>query len=178
MHSQPTEEPTDVPALNVKKTSSLQVTNELAPARSPEPSRPLYDWETRANRRTVSFKTACQTPEVKFNFENVSTGIPRPVDSSMYQPRFRTVPKVASMDQPPLPAVTSSDTLYSVSSLIREGMCRPNLELIKFDGNPMKYSQFMSTFESTVERIENDNRRRLLYLLQYCKGKAKSLVCF
>ena len=55
-------------------------------------------------------------------------------------------------------------------------MSKPTLELFKFDGNPTAYSRFISVFESTVEATENDDRRKLLYLIQHCTGKAKSLI--
>ena len=70
------------------------------------------------------------------------------------------------------------EALRSFSSVIRDGIHRPPLELIKFDGDPMKYSRFMTTFETTVEQVELDDQRRLLYLLQHCEGKAKNLIEF
>ena len=70
------------------------------------------------------------------------------------------------------------EALHSFSSAIRDSIHRPPLELIKFDGDPMKYSRFMTTFETTVEQVELDDQRRLLYLLQHCEGKAKSLIEF
>ena len=70
------------------------------------------------------------------------------------------------------------EALHSFSSVIRDSIHRPPLELIKFDVDPMKYSKFMTTFETTVEQVELDDQRRLLYLLQHCEGKAKSLIEF
>ena len=63
-----------------------------------------------------------------------------------------------------------------VANLMKEAMSKPTLELFKFDGNPTAYSRFISVFESTLEATENDDRRKLLYLIQHCTGKAKSLI--
>ena len=49
------------------------------------------------------------------------------------------------------------------------------LELLKFDGNPLTYLKFISAFESTIEVVEHDDKVKLLYLIQYCSGKAKSI---
>ena len=62
--------------------------------------------------------------------------------------------------------------------MIRDSIHKPSLELIEFDSDPMKYSRFMTTFETTVEQVELDDQRRLLYLLLHCEGKAKSLIEF
>ena len=52
---------------------------------------------------------------------------------------------------------------------------KPALELLKFDGNPPTYLKFIFVFESTIEAIEHD-KVKLLYLIQYCSGKAKSII--
>ena len=59
---------------------------------------------------------------------------------------------------------------------MKEAMGKPNLELFKFDGNPTTYSRFIFTFETAIEQSEPDDRRKLLYLIQHCTGKAKSLI--
>ena len=46
--------------------------------------------------------------------------------------------------------------------------------MTKFDGNPTAYSRFIFTF--AIEQSEPDDRRKLLYLIQHCTGKAKSLI--
>ena len=53
---------------------------------------------------------------------------------------------------------------------------KPNLEMSKFNWNPMMYSRFMNTFEATIEAIMDDAKRRELYLIQCCKDKVKPLV--
>ena len=63
-----------------------------------------------------------------------------------------------------------------VANLMKEAMSKPTLELSKFDGNPTAYSGFISTFENSVEATENDDRQKLLHLIQHCSDKAKSLI--
>ena len=53
---------------------------------------------------------------------------------------------------------------------------KPALELLKFDGNPLTYLKFISAFECTIEAVEHDDKVKLLYLIQYCSGKAKSII--
>jgi len=52
----------------------------------------------------------------------------------------------------------------------------PQLEVIKFDGDPSKYAKFMRTFEQTVDSSELSENKKLLYLVQHCKGEAKQLI--
>ena len=42
------------------------------------------------------------------------------------------------------------EALHSFSSVIRDSIHRPSSELIKFDGDPMKYFRFMTILETTV----------------------------
>ena len=53
---------------------------------------------------------------------------------------------------------------------------KPNLELFKFSGDVTAYTRFISTLEATIKLKERDKRLRLLYLIQHCEGKAKSLI--
>ena len=68
------------------------------------------------------------------------------------------------------------ESMNAVVDVMKEAMAKPNLELFKFDGNPTTYSRFIFTFETAIEQSEPDDRRKLLYLIQHCTGKAKSLI--
>ena len=72
--------------------------------------------------------------------------------------------------------LNSSSNLGAIAQMIRDATRKPNLEITKFNRNPMIYSRFMSTFEATIEAIEHDVKRRLLYLIQHCGNKVKSLI--
>ena len=69
----------------------------------------------------------------------------------------------------------SIDALQTVIASLKSSVDCIKLELLKFNGNPMAYHRFMMTFAATIESAVPDNRR-LLYLLQYCEGKAKELI--
>ena len=70
------------------------------------------------------------------------------------------------------------DSILTVANLMKDCMKKPNLEPFKFYGYPTKYSRFMSIFETTIESMEDDDRRRLLYLIQHCGEKVKPLIEF
>jgi len=55
----------------------------------------------------------------------------------------------------------------------------PNPEL-KFDGDPTRYSLFMANFEAHLESRLNptDDASKLQYLIQHCKGEARTLIDF
>jgi len=56
----------------------------------------------------------------------------------------------------------------------------PKPELLKFDGNPMRYPLFISNFEAHVasKLVARANASQLQYLIQHCQGEAKQLVEF
>ena len=86
----------------------------------------------------------------------------------------QTKPKPLFQDSTAQPrALTSKATnMWAEPSLSPKTI----LKLFKFDGNPTTYLRFMSVFESTIETVESDNKVKLLYLIQHCTGKAKSMI--
>ena len=50
----------------------------------------------------------------------------------------------------------------------------PKVELSYFDGNPVNYVKFIKHFEYHVESKVNDPGQRLLQLLHYCRGRART----
>ena len=70
---------------------------------------------------------------------------------------------------------SNHDVLNTLVSAFRSSLDSPKLELLKFKGDPTKYHRFMTTFATTIENTVSADRR-LLYLLQYCEGKAKGLI--
>ena len=72
----------------------------------------------------------------------------------------------------------SNTTKTAVSYVINGLMTKSNQELFKISGDPTKYSKFISTFETTIEAIEHDDLRKLLYLILYCYDKVKPLIVF
>ena len=72
--------------------------------------------------------------------------------------------------QPGLHAV-SDELLVALRSLEL-----PKVELSYFDGNPVNYVKFIKQFEYHVESKVNDPGQRLLQLLHYCRGRARTAV--
>ncbi|VDP47737.1 unnamed protein product [Schistosoma margrebowiei] len=56
------------------------------------------------------------------------------------------------------------------------GLELPKVELSTFDGQPAKYWKFIRRFELYVVCKVEDDGQRLLYLLHYCKGKAREAI--
>ncbi|CAH8518124.1 unnamed protein product [Schistosoma turkestanicum] len=67
-----------------------------------------------------------------------------------------------------------SDIYYCKSSI--EGLELPKVELSFFDGRSRDYFRFMRQIETFIEPRIKDEQVRLLYLIHYCKGKAKNAI--
>ncbi|KAJ8021386.1 hypothetical protein HOLleu_38564 [Holothuria leucospilota] len=52
----------------------------------------------------------------------------------------------------------------------------PKAEIAEFNGDPVDYWSFISNFEINVASKLSDDAARLQYLLQLCKGKARSCI--
>ena len=75
---------------------------------------------------------------------------------------------------------TSVNTIERVfqqlTSTLQEGFNLPKPELLTFSGNPIDYCKFIKNFETNVESKVSDDQMKLSYLIQYCKGEAKSSI--
>ena len=52
----------------------------------------------------------------------------------------------------------------------------PEVEIDKFNGNPLEYQYFVSMFNQLVEKRVNDQTGRLTRLLKFTDGEAKELI--
>ena len=71
---------------------------------------------------------------------------------------------------------SDNDLVGALINAFQTSYSKLNLELFKFNGDFTSYTHFISTLESTIERLEIDNCIWLLYWIQHCKSKAKSLI--
>ncbi len=78
---------------------------------------------------------------------------------------------------------TASQVASNVSSIPAQEMRQligvlqaPKVTLTKFDGEPLKYHQFVRIFEENVDKVIDDNAARLTRLLEHCTGDAKEVV--
>ena len=122
---------------------------------------------TSANVTVVTSKTEqVHLPFTGVDFAAQAVALP---DHSL---PLETKPKVTFQGSTQLDSSRREDIKTQVESRLR----KPALELLKFDGNPLTYLKFISAFEFTIEAVEHDDKVKLLYLIQYCSGKAKSII--
>lgn len=68
-----------------------------------------------------------------------------------------------------------NDTRMHQQSLV-DSLQRPTIELMTFDGDPLKYWPFVRAFTNAVDSKSDDDGCKLNTLMQYCTGKVKSLL--
>ncbi|XP_071483368.1 uncharacterized protein [Diadema antillarum] len=59
---------------------------------------------------------------------------------------------------------------------LMETISLSNVDIMQFDGNPLKYFQFMRSFDSLIGDSTLDNNSKLLKLYNLCEGQAKSII--
>jgi len=52
----------------------------------------------------------------------------------------------------------------------------PKLEIMTFNGEPLKYWPFIRSFENAVDKLLVDDSAELYRLIQYCTGKALKVI--
>ncbi|XP_071943810.1 uncharacterized protein [Antedon mediterranea] len=68
-----------------------------------------------------------------------------------------------------------ADSRLHQQSLV-EALNLPKNELPMFDGNPLHYWSFIRAFDNAIDRKSTDDGAKLIFLLQFCTGKAKTLL--
>ncbi|XP_054752108.2 uncharacterized protein LOC129257739 [Lytechinus pictus] len=63
-----------------------------------------------------------------------------------------------------------------IFSVVDLAMNMPKPELDSFSGNPLEYWSFINKFEAVIGNKNVDDRSKLMYLIQYCSGKAKESI--
>ncbi|XP_063962490.1 uncharacterized protein LOC135155922 [Lytechinus pictus] len=66
--------------------------------------------------------------------------------------------------------------MVDLCNMMLLSMNMPKAELAKFDGDPVKYSGFINSFDVNVACKVKDDKTKLMYLLQYCEGKARECI--
>ncbi|CAI2738965.1 unnamed protein product, partial [Dicrocoelium dendriticum] len=74
------------------------------------------------------------------------------------------------------PIITPMSYHQPLPVACRTSLDLPKVELEFFDGNPTAYWRFIKQFEYFVETRVSDGGQRLLYLVYYCKGRAKEAI--
>ncbi|XP_072181493.1 uncharacterized protein [Diadema setosum] len=52
----------------------------------------------------------------------------------------------------------------------------PKSELTQFDGNPLEYCSFVNKFDAMIECKPGNDKVKLMYLIQFCAGKARDSI--
>ena len=110
-------------------------------------------------------------------------------EQQAFQPKFnKDIPKECSQANARQESLTlphlrterrlQEEQLHSMASAIKNELELPKIEFLKFKGDPMQYTQFMKVLELNVERAVCDPSRKLLLLIQHCKGEAKRMIEF
>ena len=110
-------------------------------------------------------------PSYMLTFRNVDQSVPVERSRSLQpNPLERSLFPVASN-----PGVQGEPVSFRV---FKSDLPKP--ELLKFGGNPMRYSLFISNFEAHIasKLVAQDNASKLQYLIQHCQGEAKQLIEF
>ena len=70
----------------------------------------------------------------------------------------------------------SIQSLKMIAETVSRTFSLPPIELIKFDGDPLVYSEFIKNFVDHIEKNVSDPSLRLTRLIAQCQGKAKEAI--
>ena len=83
------------------------------------------------------------------------------------------------------PVVSQVETMTTLD-LMKQGqkqqqelldtMRLPQVKLMSFNGDPLQYWVFIKSFEINVDKTSLDDKGKLIRLIQYCTGKARSVI--
>ncbi|XP_072164399.1 uncharacterized protein [Diadema setosum] len=76
----------------------------------------------------------------------------------------------------PVNANVNNSTLPDIFSAVDLAMNMPKSDLTQFDGNPLEYCSFINKFEATIECKPVNDKMKLMYLIQFCAGKARDSI--
>ncbi|CAG2213536.1 unnamed protein product [Mytilus edulis] len=131
-------------------------------------------WQEEEEEDTeVTFKNQ-QNINVPFNTENKTLNNNEHVTTKSTE---NVVSRIECTTAGSLQSSSSIDTAFQrLASTLQEGFNLPKPELLTFDGKPTDYCKFIKNFETNVECRVTDDQLKLSYLIQYCKGEAKSSI--
>ena len=68
------------------------------------------------------------------------------------------------------------DAWTTIAQAIKQGPSLPKVELMKFNGDPLEYTEFKTNFTDNIESQVSDESQRLTRLLAQCTGRAKEAI--
>ena len=66
--------------------------------------------------------------------------------------------------------------MEKVAVTIKQGFALPQKELAVFNGDPLEYWSFITSFQNSIEANATSESEKLMYLLQYTSGAAKDTI--
>ena len=134
----------------------------------------LSELELKFRRRELELERALMEAQRKLEMVNLSTNVGNLNISAKVEPTISSLNlnnlNDCKENLPPIIAkATNNDSMSQTIDL-------PKVKLVYFDGNPLTYWKFIRQFEYYVESKVADDGQRLLYLLHYCRGRAKESI--
>jgi hypothetical protein len=137
--------------------------------------------ELQLSRKEAQFKLKMQELHHKLELERLSLGFGPQVASTPNPFVTPQMPQLTPMTSAPLGA--REDPMIQMLELSRQQlqsqvdcMRLPPTDLIKFDGNPLKYWQFIKLFTSVVDKDTVSDDEKLTRLHQFTEGKAREAI--
>jgi len=124
---------------------------------------------------------AAKVAKVDLRFTHSTPNVLTPKRDLMPPPPKSAQPSLANFTPQYAPHSTLGDVLQQMlddtrvhqQSLV-DSLQRPKIELMSFDGDPLKYWPFVRAFSNAVDSKSDDDGSKLISLIQYCTGKARS----
>jgi len=103
---------------------------------------------------------------------------------SKHKSEWRFNPDARESQSLPLPSsaapahIVLGDSMWSqqfmekVAVMIKQGFALPQKELTVFNGDPLEYCSFITSFQNSIEANATSERKKLMYLLQCTSGTA------
>ena len=154
--------------------------------------------ELRCKQERERIKLELQMREAEVEMEQLAASSNSDTDKSVYEVADGSVQFLNKSNlNPDIPAWfptvdiprAASESAVTVKGVLEEGNVTtsghqqllealqvPKVEVMTFDGNPLKYWAFMRNFEGSVERFCIGDEARLMRLMQYTIGKAQQVV--
>ena len=150
--------------------------------------------ELRANRKVSRLQNpmnACKPslPSQKYSLINSLPqhilATPDEIDASNFNfeplaptgtPHFCPKPEAQKLGEEESIALDDGILYLETMKQLATATLLPKSELMTFDGNPLKFSLFMRSFENNVEKSTSDSSKKLQLLIQFCIGKARKLI--
>lgn len=99
---------------------------------------------------------------------------PQPSHTQLEQVLLQTLQHLTQQSVSQVPPPQSAK--QAIADALKQVPTLPNIELMKFGGDPSEYGEFVANFCDNFESQVSDDSRRLTHLLAQCVGKARDAI--